>query len=375
MRAADFLKRPPDPAATPCALVLGPEELLRSRVVDLLAAADEEIDAFEGPGAGGEAAFDLPGFFDALRTPSLFGGRRLVRLRRADRVLSDHADALVRFFASGEAVHRVVLDAATSPPKEKPGGAPKAGKSKSAGVAAVAAAVEAAGGVVVACDALYDAPFAGRGPAWQSELTSWVVAEAKSRGKDLRPEDAYLLHQRAGSGLRELAGEIEKLAIFVGARVRLTSEDVAACVGAARAAPAFDFGEALASADVRTALRVSEECFERGVEDPGGKRVVDEVATAMLLLSAATSRLRRVGAAVDLLRAGASFDKAAQSAGVPPFLRDRFRAQVEAWRRRDVGRAVAALLELERGLKGGGGPPRVLVDLATTALLLRGSVA
>jgi DNA polymerase III subunit delta len=378
MRALDFLRRPASHDAPPVALVLGPEELLRSRVCEaLVRGAEEECDAYDGPTPGAEVPFDLATFFDALRTPSLFGGRRVVRLRRADKALSDHSDALIRFLASGEAAHRLVMDAETSAPKDRPGAAApaKGGKSKAAGVAAVIAATEAAGGIVVRCDALYDTPYGGRGPAWESELTRWVVEEAAARGKELRPEDAYRLHQLAGSGLRELAGEIGKLATFTGDRARIDAADVDRLVGASRTAPAFAFGDALAAADVGRALRLSQELFERGVEDMGGKRVVDDVTTAMMMLSAATTRLRKVGAAVDALKVGASFDEAAGAAAIPPFLRDRFRIEVEAWRRRDPSRALAALVNLERALKSGGGPPRVLVDCMVAALLLRGASA
>jgi hypothetical protein len=92
----------------------------------------------------------------------------------------------------------------------------------------------------------------------------------------------------------------------------------------------------------------------------------------MMMLSAAVSRVRRVGAALAAIEGGASFETAAGQAGVPPFLWEKFRPQLEAWRRRDLGTALGALVELERGLKGGGGPPRVLVDRAVVAGLVRG---
>lgn len=370
MKAADFLRAPPAPDSVPSALALGEEEFLRSRVADaLVRGREEDVDVVEGPGAGGETPFDLASFFDALRTPNLFGGARIVRVRRADKLISEHGEAVARFVLSGEAVHRLVLEATTSPPKDRGG----RGKSASAALAALMNAVEKTGGVVVACDPPYDAPFGEGRPAWQSDLTKFVVAEAQDRGKRLRPEDAYRIQQLAGTGLRELAGEIAKLATFVGERPTISSEDVEAVVGASRASPAFDFGDAVAGADAKTALRLSHELFERGAEDFGGKRTTDPTSIAMMMVSAATSRVRKVGVALDLVRAGVPFESAAGSAGVAPFLRDRFRKQCEAWRGRDVAVAVEALAEAERGLKGGGGPPHVLVDRMVVALFLRGA--
>jgi DNA polymerase III delta subunit len=370
VKALEFLKAPPPPAKVRVALVLGPEDYLRARVTDALTEGEEDgVDDFEGPGPGAETPFDAAAFFDALRTPDLFGGARTIRVRRGEKLLSDFGEPLARFLAADEAVHRLVIEASVSAPKDK---GPKAAKTKASGLPALVAAVEAAGGVVVACEALYDSPFGGRGPAWQSELTSWVVGEAARRGKKIRPEDAYRLHQLAGTGLRELAGEIEKLATFVGARGSIETGDVERLVGAVRASPAFDFGEAFAAADAKTALRISTELFERGAEDPSGKRVVDETSIAMMMLSAAVSRVRRVGAALAAIEGGASFETAAGQAGVPPFLWEKFRPQLEAWRRRDLGTVLGALVELERGLKGGGGPPRVLVDRAVVAGLVRG---
>jgi DNA polymerase III delta subunit len=361
MKASDYLKLPAAARATNFAFAFGPEEFLRTRAFLAFSTPEDEPEIFEGParGAASETPFDAAAFFDALRTPSLFGERRLARLRRADAFVVDHGDALLRFVESGEAVHRLFIEGETSLPKEFGGRS----KAKAVAYAKLATAIEKSGGVVVACEPPYDAPFAGRGPEWRSELTQWVVEEAAARGKVLRPETAYRLHRSVGSGLRELAGEIEKLAVYVGARKSIENDDVDRAATAARASPIFDFADGVALADAAKTFKASRELFEKGVDDSGGRRTTDPSGVAMMVAATTAPRLRKLAAAVDSARRGGSVETAAAEAGVPPFLREKFKTEVDAWSGRDVGSAVLALARLEAGLKSGAGPPRVLVDL------------
>lgn len=59
------------------------------------------------------------------------------------------------------------------------------------------------------------------------EAAAWAVARAKALGKKLEPAAARMLvGQKVGSGLAELESEVEKLALFVGERDRITAAEV-----------------------------------------------------------------------------------------------------------------------------------------------------
>lgn len=363
MKALEFLKSPQDLAAVRVAIVTGAEGLLRDRVIERLLEAygtDLALESIDGPAAKEAESYDLGGLLDTLRTRSLFGDERVLRIRRADALVKAHADRLIRFFEGGEACHRVIFEGDSIVPKPARGG--EVGGGKKSGASGFAGLVEKSGGVVVFCDALYDTPFGGRGPAWQSDLTRWVVEEARFRGKELSPEDAFQLHQFAGTDLRELSAELDKLALYTANRPRIAAGDIEAVVGVNKTSPSFAFAEAVASADARKAFEVSAELFERGIDEGSGRRVTDETAISMMLAAATASKLRRIGAVVALMKAGESFDDAASAVRTPPMFREQLRVQVEAWKRRSIRRATEAMVDLDKRLKSGGGPPRVLVD-------------
>jgi DNA polymerase-3 subunit delta len=277
----------------------------------------------------------------------------------------EHGEALVRFLEQESPCHRWILEGEAL--ASKPG--------KSAGKKdALAAAAEAASGIVVFCDPLYDTPFAGRGPAWQTELTRFIADEARARGKDLALEDAYEIHQLVGSNLRELVAEVEKLVTFVGARRRIDTSDIEAAVGAVRTSPAFTLAESIASRDLPESLRLCAQLFERGAGDSSSaRRVTDAGGITMMLIGATAQKLRRVGTVLDLIDRGSTLDEALASVKTHPAFRHQLERQVASWDSRALAHATSALVELERDLKSAGGPPRELVErFLLTALPVAG---
>ena len=297
MKALEFLKKPGGFESVRVAVVSGAEEYLRAQVVArLLEGFGPEVsrDVIAGPPAREVGRFDFAGLLDTLRTPSLFGGESVIVLTDADALLAEHSAAFARFLERGETCHRLLVEGNAL--------CAKSAAKSSAKKESLQAAVETAGGIVVFCDPLYDTPFAGRGPAWQTELTRFLADQARARGKDLSLEDAYEIQQLVGSNLRELVGEIDKLVTFIGARKRIEMTDIEEAVGATRTSPAFRLAESIASADLKESLRLSAELFERGAgEQSGGRRVTDDGGIAMMLIGATAQKLRRVGTALDLM--------------------------------------------------------------------------
>ncbi len=358
MKAQEFLQKG-NPAVR-VALVTGEEGWFRERVGDMIAAGCDDVEIVTGPGTRDAAGFDLGNFLEGMRTGSLFGGERLVRVRPADGLVKTHADALIELLRSGEMAHRLVLEGESLVPKSGKGAV--GAKARAAPGNALAEAVEAVGGVVVRCDTLYDKPPPWGGSVLDTELVGWIVAEAKRRGKAMRRETAHLLQERAGSDLRTLAAHLEKLALYVAEAPGISDQAVDACVGAARSAPAFDLAEAVASADVRAAFAVSASLFDMGVEEPGGRRNTDPQGIAILCAAAISRKVRQVLHACDLMDAGVPIEQAAESAGVYRTFFPGFRPQVETWRSRPRARLLDDVVALDRALKSGGGPPRVLLE-------------
>ena len=332
------------------AVISGEETWFREAALAHFLSALPEGTEVERRDATSDTGIDPAAFFDDLRMASLFGGERVIVLLRADKFLSEHGDAFARFMQAGGLVQRLVLDGESLIPK---GGksAPAKGPLKS-----LPASVP-----MVSCDALFDAPFGGRGPAWQSPLTRWVVARASQRGKRISMEDAYLLHRLVGNNLAELDSELDKLGLRLGKRNDIRAEDIEAGCGAGRLVPLYDLADAVVERNVRLALESSRILFERGLAESSGRVSRDALGIAVALVAAVAGRLRTLGRMGELMAAGQSPDEAAAAVEPRPFLRDKVRQQHTALGG-GLRRMHQGLVQLDADLKSGGGEPRALFE-------------
>jgi DNA polymerase III delta subunit len=353
MRALDFLAAAPPPR-TMIIVLTGEEEFLREEALRHYAGAlggSHEIVAWTGTQDAG--SFDLRGFLDDLRTGDLFGGGRILRLRDADAVVQAHGALFLRFFAAGEAVHPCVIEGRALLGKTAAREGPKSG---------FLGWVNTGGGILVRCDPLYDTPAGGRGLAWQSPLTQWVQARAACYRKRIGGEEAYLLHRLVGNQLRELDRELEKLALARPGQASLTARDIEELVGDGRLGEVFKVADALSGSGPGAGLDELDRLFEHGYSDAQGRRVRDAQSIAIALTAVLAQRLRRNLRLLELMGEGASFAEAAAEQRHPAFLLDRLRREVAELERRGDGPArLRRLGRVERALKSGGGPPRILL--------------
>ena len=355
MKVLDFLQAPL-PEAARIFVISGADSYLRRQAVEHVLASlnpDVEVQTLYGQSTVDRDGVELGELLDDLRMQSLFGDERLLHVKRADQLLSDNKQALKRFIEAGEAVHRLILEGEALAPKTMRA-KPKTG---------LLGAVVGTGGLVVLCAPLYDTSFSGRGPVWKSPLSSWVVQRARGLDKEMSLENAWVLHRLVGAELEALDQELVKLSLFVGDRSQITAEDIEHLVAGGRMAPVYALAEACGCRDLPASAEQSELLFTRGTTDGSGRSIRDPAALANMLLRAVGNRLQKIFLVRELLERGETFESAADQMRETPWGRERLRAQVEAFKSpRHQRRILGALLELERGLKSGGGPPRVLFD-------------
>jgi len=90
----------------------------------------------------------------------------------------------------------------------------------------------------------------------------WLVDRAVHYGKTLDDEAAVLLVAYTGTDLTGLAGELEKLAAFVGdGRERITSDDVKEIVGKSKSYNVFEFTKAIGSGNREQATTIALRLF------------------------------------------------------------------------------------------------------------------
>ena len=98
---------------------------------------------------------------------------------------------------------------------------------------------------------------------WASQAEDHALKQLKSLKKSIGDEALSELVNNVGPNLRQLTSEVEKLALYVGARPQINVDDVDAIVTRNKQARAFALGDALGDRDLPRLLRcLDEEMWE-----------------------------------------------------------------------------------------------------------------
>jgi DNA polymerase-3 subunit delta len=170
-------------------------------------------------------------------------------------------------------------------------------------------------------------------------LVEWVIGHAKKLDLDLPEGVARNLTERCSGDKMRLTSELEKLALYVGEDTA-TQEDVGVLCPPDVQANIFAFVDSLSAGDQGTALKLLEDLISTG-EPP--LRVTYMVRRQFGLVARARALFER----------GASQRDVASELKVPPFVARKLEEQAGRLNEEDLERALALVLDLERGLKGG----------------------
>ena len=170
-------------------------------------------------------------------------------------------------------------------------------------------------------------------------LVQWVVGHAKRLGLDLPDDVAGNLIDRCSGDKMRLASETEKLALYVG-EGRATGEDVEALCPPDVQSNIFAFVDSLAAGERGKALRLLEALIST-CEPP--LRLTYMIRRQFALMARAHALSER----------GASQREVASELRVPPFVARKLVEQARGLGEEELERALALVLDLERGLKGG----------------------
>jgi DNA polymerase III subunit delta len=170
-------------------------------------------------------------------------------------------------------------------------------------------------------------------------LVKWVVGHAGKLGLDLPEDVAENLTTRCSGDKRRLVREAEKLALYVG-EVEATHEDVAVLCPPDVQSNIFAFVDSLAAGERGRAIRLLGDLIDTG-EPP------------LRLTFMIRRQFQLVARARALFKRGATQGEAAKELKVPPFVARKLEEQGRNLDDRDLEQALALVLDLERGLKGG----------------------
>ncbi len=305
-------------------LVTGTEELLADRAVAKVVAAvrdidvDTEVHTIE-PGVE-------PGVITSVASPSLFGGTRVLVVRRAHELSADAAAEVVALVeAPAEDLHLIVIHS----------GAANRGK-------AVLAGCRAAGADEVAAAPLKKF----------NDRLAFVNHEFRAAHRRIDDAAARVLLESIGDDVRELASACSQLI-----------SDTAGAVDVASVRRYY-----AGRADV-TSFAVA----DRAVEGRTGEAVellrhaLSAGVSPVLVTSALATQLRALVRVASAPR-GLSAGDVARQAGLPPWKVDVVRRQLRGWDGDGIASAITAVALADAEAKGAGGDPAYAVEKAVVTV-------
>ena len=291
----------------PLTLVVGEEELLVSRAVSAVVraarAADPDVEVRDLVGAELER-----GDLDEVLTPSLFGERRVLVVRRAQDCVKDVAAELVAYLKDPiDDVHVVVVHA---------GGA----KGK-----ALLTAVAAAGARTV------EAPRITK----FGERRDFVRRELKVDGRLVEDEAVAALLEAVGNDLRELSSAAAQLLADTDGPI--TVEAVARYHRGRAESSGFTIADRAVDGDLGGALELARWGMSAGL-------------ASVRVTSALASTLRSMALVASAGRMPAH--QLAGQLGMPPWKVEKTQRQARGWRPEGLSSALTAVAEADAAVKG-----------------------
>jgi DNA polymerase-3 subunit delta len=127
---------------------------------------------------------------------------------------------------------------------------------------------------------------------YDSDLPSWIAERSSLYGKRISRDASELLVMYVGGSLRALDSEIEKIAVYVGEKKAIDSEDVAAVVGISKSYNVFELTKAVGDRNLKRSLEILERMMEVGEYPP--LMVAALTKHFMTLLKLAEGKRRRM---------------------------------------------------------------------------------
>jgi DNA polymerase-3 subunit delta len=303
-------------------VVHGDEDFLKRQVLRKLRAMvlSEEAEELTLSIHDGDRA-DYATVMDELHTVPFFGPRRLVLVERADTFVSNNRPALEKVVGRLPETGTLVLEVKSWP-----------------GTTRLAKLVSDTATIVCKAPAL-------------NRLPRWCVQWAEGQhGKQLTQDAAGLLVELVGADLGQLDQELQKLAVYVGSRTRISEEDVDKLVGRSAAQNAWLIFDAISDGKVKEALQILDRLLLQG-EEP------------IRLVGAFSMKLRQIAQAARLAHQGTPLPAALEEVGVQSYF---VQGSVRLLKHLGPARAASLydwLLELNLDLRGNSPlPPRTLLE-------------
>lgn len=339
VKVGEALRRLAEAGPAPVYLVVGPETYLRRGFIDRLArhALGDGPEASLGLHRLEEADHHLSQVEEILRTPPLFGGRRLVVVRewepltvKAQAVVQRAVEALAKVLPCITEDTCLVFDM-TAVEKQNP-----------------AARLLQEHALTVECQSL--------GPR---ETANWLVRRARERGSPMTSAAAALLASAVPGDLQQLERELDKVLLYAGPGRPVDTAEVEAVVSGSGQWRIFDLLDAVGEGRTGAALKVLHHLLATG-EPP--LRILTMLARHMRQLLQVKAMAERGYPPAEIRR----------RLQVHSFVAKKLQAQAGRLDSGRIAQGLTACCETDLAIKTGKLPPGLAVEMLVAGLVTTG---
>ncbi|RAP36888.1 DNA polymerase III subunit delta [Candidatus Marinamargulisbacteria bacterium SCGC AAA071-K20] len=194
---------------------------------------------------------------------------------------------------------------------------------------------------------------------WELEkVQSWLSNRARTQGLILDSDAVWALTEHCGTHLRQLAGELDKLSVYIGERKKIQLADVkAVCLGPQGSI--FEFTESLKKRDQKATLKHLHRLFSHS-EDP------------IKLHGLITASIRLYLQCLTGLQQGLNHQGLGKALGKHPFFLQKLIPDVKRhYSIADLTQSLQVLAACDVNIKSGKLLPKTAVELAINAIVCR----
>ena len=195
----------------------------------------------------------------------------------------------------------------------------------------------------------------------ESDAVRWVMDTGAAQGIKVEQDAARELVDALGGDMMMIAGELEKLALYVGEKKRITLGDVETMVLAAKQRSLYELTDAISSRDRAKALEVLDAILSSGDGD--------DAAIGHLYMLAKTFRQMLVISERNVRDQRALWQVLWHGFRVPPFAADDVIRQARRYKsRRDLTRALRQIARADLALRSNPPSKRLVLENLVLAL-------
>lgn len=189
----------------------------------------------------------------------------------------------------------------------------------------------------------------------EGEGVKWVIGAAAARGVKVEADAARELVDALGADMMLIAGELEKLVLYVGEKKRITLADVETMVLAAKQRSIYELTDAISAKDRARALAVLDAILHSGDGE--------EAAIGHLYMLAKTFRQMLVILERNVRDARAIWQALWQGFRVPPFAAEEIVRQARRYQsRRELTQAIRRIARADLELRSNPPSKRLVLE-------------